>query len=146
MPKDKVDHKFTPPYYEMGVELRLFATYYNILSQAYEPFIEPWELSYEFEQKDKNSIPYNKLESKTFLEINLSTAMAKCVMDIVNRINESFATLGKMDLIIKSKLQESFILSNKEPSEEDAKSNESNYSKHSTERNDRQNKLNMERL
>ena len=71
--------------------------------------------------------------------------MAKCVMDIVNRINESFVTLGKMDLKITRKIQESFIIS-KEPSEQDAKSDESQLSK-STERNiDRQYKLNMERL
>lgn len=61
--------------------------------------------------------------------------MAKCVMDIVNRINESFVTLGKMDIKISRKIQESFIISKEASEKDDLNSDESQYSKKSTERN-----------
>jgi hypothetical protein len=34
-----------PPYTSMDISMKLYATYYNQMSQAFEPFLEPWSLS-----------------------------------------------------------------------------------------------------
>ena len=93
--------KFNPPHHEFGVQMRLFATYYNILSQAYEPFMEPWEMDFVSCQRVKDQGVENKIESKTFLEINLSTGMAFSVKNFQNRLNHSYAKLEKLDELRK---------------------------------------------
>ena len=35
---------FKPPFNKLGLEFKLYGTYYNQMSQAFEPFIEPWSL------------------------------------------------------------------------------------------------------
>ena len=34
-----------PPFTTMDVNVKLYATYYNQMSQAFEPFLEPWSIS-----------------------------------------------------------------------------------------------------
>ena len=55
--------RFTPPFKEMGVQARLYATYYNIHAQAFEPFIEPWQVEFESSQHENISIVKNKVVS-----------------------------------------------------------------------------------
>lgn len=98
--------KFQPPYSEFGVQLRTYATYHNILSQAYEPFIEPWEIDFASSQKNKDSIIKNKLVSNTMLEINCTTGMAQSVNSLQTRLNQSFAKIEHLDKIDEVEIQE----------------------------------------
>jgi len=61
------------------------------LSQAFEPFIEPWALDLVITQKEEHSIQDMKLSSKNFLNINLSYGMAVTIRDLKDRIlNKTF--------------------------------------------------------
>ena len=45
-----------PPYNKMNLSFQIYATYYNQMSQAFEPFIEPWSMEIKIEQKKPSSI------------------------------------------------------------------------------------------
>ena len=79
---------FNPPYYQMDIKLGLYGTYFNQLSQALEPFIEPWSIKVKNVQKFENSIPEYKIWSDEFLDINLTFGMAVTIREIKARILE----------------------------------------------------------
>ena len=79
---------FNPPYYKMDIKLGLYGTYFNQLSQALEPFIEPWSIKVQNVQKFEKSIPEYKIWSNEFLDINLTFGMAVTIREIKARVLE----------------------------------------------------------
>lgn len=47
---------FYPPFNSINLKIQIYATYYNQMSQAFEPFIEPWSLDIEISQKSDHDI------------------------------------------------------------------------------------------
>lgn len=75
--------------------MRTYATYYNQMSQAFEPFIEPWSLEVIIKQKSKDHLQDIKIFSKDFLNINITYGMAFNITEVKAR------GLDKMDKIQK---------------------------------------------
>ena len=72
----------------MDIKLGLYGTYFNQLSQALEPFIEPWSIKVQNIQKFEKSIPEYKIWSDEFLDINLTFGMAVTIREIKARVLE----------------------------------------------------------
>ena len=72
----------------MDIKLGLYGTYFNQLSQALEPFIEPWSIKVQNIQKFEKSIPEYKIWSNEFLDINLTFGMAVTIREIKARVLE----------------------------------------------------------
>jgi len=69
-------------YSEQNVSMSIYASYFNELSQSYEPFIEPWTMvveTYQETPKDLNNI---KVSSQENLEINMTTGLAENIRSI----------------------------------------------------------------
>jgi hypothetical protein len=67
------------------------------MSQALEPFIEPWTLKVSSVTKFEKSIPEYTILSKDFLDMNLTYGMAVTIREIKARILEkTFAMEEKM--------------------------------------------------
>ena len=86
---------FEPPFQEFGVQLRTYATYFNCLSQAYEPFIEPWDLDLATCQKTHDSALKTKMVSNHLLQINFTTGMIQCLHNIWTRLRKSLVKMEK---------------------------------------------------
>lgn len=77
-----------PPYAVQRARLSIYGTYYNQLSQAFEPFIEPWSVKLAIKQEDENEIQKLSLESDDYLNFNFTYGMAVAIKDIKNRLIE----------------------------------------------------------
>lgn len=64
------------------MSLRLEATYFNQLTQYFEPFIEAWTVKQEITQKNKHS-PFDvSLKSSDLLNMNVTYGMAASLRNI----------------------------------------------------------------
>jgi len=79
---------FHQPVSDMKVSCGLYATYYNEMSQAFEPFIEPWSLNIKILQISEDDIQDIQVKSDQFLAINFTFGMALAIRDIRNRITD----------------------------------------------------------
>jgi len=73
---------FVPPFNKVELQLSLYATYYNQLSQAFEPFLEPWSLNLEINQKSESDRRDIKVFSGDFLNLNITFGMALNILQI----------------------------------------------------------------
>lgn len=67
---------------EISSLLKLDATYFNQITQVFEPFIEPWVLQLNIEQKVENDILNLKITGKEELICNLTYGMALSLRNI----------------------------------------------------------------
>jgi hypothetical protein len=87
-PRRVPDSAFIPPYSVQKASLSIYGTYYNQLSQAFEPFIEPWSVKLTIKQEDEKEIQKLNLESSEYLNFNFTYGMAVAIKDIKNRLIE----------------------------------------------------------
>ena len=76
------------PVMKAKAQLHLGANYFNKDNGAYEPLIEPWNLSFMLNQKDKGSSQVMSIDSDKMLNINLTYGMAialKIVFDALDQ-------------------------------------------------------------
>ena len=64
----------------------MYATYYNQLSQAFEPFLEPWTLCIDIDQKSESHLQDIKIYSVDSMNINLTYGMAVNLMEVKTKI------------------------------------------------------------
>ena len=77
--------------------MSIYATYYNLLSQAFEPLIEPWSLNIVGVKDSQNSIEELSIRVEDFIEVNLTYGMAVQIREIKQRIlNKTFKISEKM--------------------------------------------------
>lgn len=88
LPLRAPDSAFIPPYSVQKASLSIYGTYYNQLSQAFEPFIEPWSVKLTIKQEDEKEIQKLNLESNEYLNFNFTYGMAVAIKDIKNRLIE----------------------------------------------------------
>jgi hypothetical protein len=77
-----------PPYLAVAMSLRLEATYFNQLTQYFEPFVEAWQVKQEITQKSKDSMFDVSLKSSDLLNLNVTYGMAASLRNIQNEVNE----------------------------------------------------------
>ena len=82
-----------PPFNNLKVSVKLYATYFNQMSQAFEPFIEPWSLDVTMKQNEADSIQDLKIFSGDFMNLNVSYGLAFNIMDLKTRILEKVAKI-----------------------------------------------------
>lgn len=70
------------------MSLRLEATYFNQLTQYFEPFIEAWNLKQEIIQKNKDAHFEVFLKSNDLLNINVTYGMAASLRNIQTEVND----------------------------------------------------------
>ena len=69
-------------YIEWNVGMSIYASYFNELSQSYEPFIEPWTMVVETYQETPKDLQHMKVSSQENLEINMTTGLAENIRSI----------------------------------------------------------------
>lgn len=69
-----------PPFTTMDMNMKLYATYFNQMSQAFEPFMEPWAISVTIKQDNPSSHQDVKIFSGEQMNINLSYGLAYNIM------------------------------------------------------------------
>lgn len=89
----------------MVVGLSLYSTAYNPLSQAFEPFIEPWYVSVSQVQETSEARTVMKVTSKNLLEFNLSAGMLQSIQDFKQRLSEKTLKIDE-ELEREKKLKE----------------------------------------
>jgi hypothetical protein len=67
---------------EISSHLNLDATYFNQITQVFEPFIEPWTLQLIIEQKVANDIMNIEISSEEQLIFNVTYGMALSLRNI----------------------------------------------------------------
>jgi hypothetical protein len=67
---------------EISSLLKLDATYFNQITQVFEPFIEPWVLQLIIDQKFENDIMNLKVSSEEQLIFNITYGMAVSLRNI----------------------------------------------------------------
>lgn len=65
-----------PPFTNLQISMQMYATYHNKVSQAYEPFLEPWSLNIEVKQKQEEDLREIKAYSQDFLNLNITFGLA----------------------------------------------------------------------
>ena len=67
---------------EIHSSLKLDATYFNQITQVFEPFIEPWQLDLNIVQKEEHAVFSLKLTGVEQLICNLTYGMALSLRNI----------------------------------------------------------------
>jgi hypothetical protein len=70
----------------MKASLGIYGTYYNQISQAFEPFIEPWDMTCIMKQETEKDSQKYEIKSDKYLDFNLTYGMAVNIKDIKNRV------------------------------------------------------------
>lgn len=78
----KAQDRNLPPYLEIDASFNLQSQYFNQITQVFEPFVEPWNLSAFIQQKIENGQFDIKVSSKQLLNLNVTYAMALCLRNI----------------------------------------------------------------
>ena len=75
-PAFSISSAFEPPYLQINGHVGLEATYFNQMTQQFEPFIEPWKMQASISQTVKNDMFDIKIFSKDLLNLNITYGMA----------------------------------------------------------------------
>lgn len=87
---------FSPQLKKKDLRLSVYATYYNQISQAFEPFLEPWSLNVEINQKSESHSEDIKIYSPDFLNINVTYGMALNLLQVKSKIQEKLELIKKI--------------------------------------------------
>lgn len=63
------------PYLKVEAHARLSSSYYNQLTQHFEPLVEPWALSTHVVQKEQGAMFKMRVESLQMININFTYGM-----------------------------------------------------------------------
>lgn len=77
---------YIPPYSKLEANMKIYATYFNQLSQSFEPFLEPWSINLEISQKDQDGQQDTKIYSSDFVNIILTYGMAMNIMEVKTKL------------------------------------------------------------
>ena len=97
---------FRPQFKKMEMAMSIYATYYNQLSQAFEPFLEPWSLTIQINQKSENHSEDIKIFSPDFLNINVTYGMGLNILQVQQKITEKVKFIDKILFEDKNKKED----------------------------------------
>lgn len=74
---------------EMKASLKLESNYFNMENGAFEPIVEPWELTASMRQRVKSSPLLLSIESEKLLNVNLTHGMALIIKLIMTKMQQT---------------------------------------------------------
>lgn len=73
-------------YYNMVISLGIYGTFFNDSKQSFEPFIEPWSLTFGIKQPKLNDVQEMSIVSEQMFNLNFTFGVAQQVKKVRQRI------------------------------------------------------------
>lgn len=98
------------PVLKLNASLNLDSNVFNLETAAYEPLIEPYELSAFIKQKSKSSLMEINLNSSKMLNLNLTYGMALAIKKVLSRLDQEDWEDEKDVIVTKATLKAELLM------------------------------------